>query len=79
MRRRIVGGIAGAALAFGVMSASASASANPEPPGSGDCHADQLQFFKARAGTNSTEATADFFGVTVKYGQEFISGSCGKS
>jgi hypothetical protein len=77
MKGKIAGTIAAAALTLGVMSASAAASPNPQ--GGGDCHADQLQFVKSAAGTNSTEATADAFNVTVKSGQEFISGPCGKS
>jgi hypothetical protein len=79
MKGKIVGTIAAAVLTLGVMSASASAAPNPNPPGGGDCHANLLQLLKAAAGTNSTEATADAFEVTVQSGQEIISSICGKS
>jgi hypothetical protein len=77
MKCKIATAIAGTALALGVMSASAVADANPV--GGGDCHAVRLQNFKTEAGANSAESTADFYNVTVKFGQEFISASCGKS
>ncbi|HWX88553.1 MAG TPA: hypothetical protein VNX67_10295 [Solirubrobacteraceae bacterium] len=77
MRQKIVGTVGAVALALGVMSASAWA--DPNPPGGGDCHADQLQFYKGQARTNNAEATADFFNVTVQSGQEIISTQCGKS
>ena len=77
MKCKIASAIAGTALALGVMSASAVADANPT--GGGDCHAVRLQSFKTEARTNSAEATADAFNVTVRSGQEFITASCGKS
>ena len=54
----------------------ASAGANN---GVGNCHGTTVQYLKAQAGTRSGEATADFFGVTLKSGQEMISQSCGQS
>lgn len=38
-----------------------------------------MQALKGEASTRSGEATADFFGVTLKVGQELISQSCGQS
>jgi hypothetical protein len=75
MKRKVLGTMGVVAFALGVIGP-ASASANN---GVGDCHADQLQFFKQGAGTNSGEATADVFGVTGQFGQEFISQQCGQS
>lgn len=77
MKRKIMGIIGAAALALGMTSASVSAA--PNPPGGGDCHSEQLHLFKEQAGTRSAEATADFFELTPKAGQEFINASCGKS
>jgi hypothetical protein len=75
MTGKALGLIGAGALALGLV-APASAGANN---GVGDCHADMVQTLKAAAGTHSGEATADFFGVTLRFGQEFISQSCGQS
>jgi hypothetical protein len=75
MKRKVLGAMGVAAFALGVIGPT-SASANN---GVGDCHADQLQLVKQQAGTTSGEATADAFGVTVQFGQEFLSQQCGQS
>jgi hypothetical protein len=73
MRGKVLGIIGATALLMAVSGGSASAA------GIGDCHADGVQFYKQLAGTHSGEGTADALGVTIQFGQEFISQSCGQS
>jgi len=75
MKGKTLGVIGAGALALGLI-APASAGANN---GVGNCHGATVQALKAQAGTRSGEGTADFFGVTLKDGQELISQSCGQS
>ena len=75
MKGKALGVMGAGALMLGLI-APASAGANN---GVGNCHGATIQFLKGVAGTRSAEGTADFFGVTVKDGQELISQSCGQS
>jgi hypothetical protein len=76
MKRKAFSIVCATMVALGlIVPVSASAGGN----GVSGCHADLLHFYKGLAGTNSAEATADFFGVSVKTGQEIISGMCGQS
>ena len=75
MKGKPLGVIGASALALGLI-APASAAANN---GVGNCHGATVQKVKGQAGTRSGAATADFFGVTLKSGQEMISQSCGQS
>ena len=66
-------------LGIGLIGA-ASASAEGAVNGQGkQCHAYVLQLSKSTAGTNSTAATAAFYGVTVQAGQETIAADCAQS
>jgi hypothetical protein len=66
-------------LATGLIGA-ATASAEGAANGQGNnCHSYILQYSKNVAGTNSTAATAAFYGVTVQAGQETIASDCSMS
>jgi hypothetical protein len=75
MKGKAFGVIGAVAFALGLI-APASAPANN---GVGGCHGATVQNLKEQSGTHSGEGTADYFGVTLKVGQELISQSCGQS
>jgi hypothetical protein len=75
MNGKALGVIGAGALALGLI-APASAGAKNDV---GGCHGATVQNLKEQAGTPSGEGTADYFGVTLKVGQELISQSCGQS
>lgn len=75
MKGKALGVMGVSAMALGLFAPASAGASN----GVGGCHGATVQYLKGQAGTRSGEGTADFFGVTLKVGQEMISQSCGQS